>query len=113
MNTKKLNIFWHSDNIITAEKMMFMYATNAMMQKWWDEVTVIIWGASAKLAAENPVIRQRIEIAQLAGVKVEACKACADQLGVSNKLTDMGVAVFGYGDRLTEILQEGEKLLSI
>lgn len=110
---KKLNILWCSDNIVTVEKMLLMYAVNAMMQNWWDEVVVIIWGASARLVAENAVIKQRIEIAQLAGVKFEACKACADQLGVSEKLSDMGINVYGYGDRLTEILQDGENLLSI
>jgi hypothetical protein len=55
MPTKnKLYILWTNDNFITAEKMVFMYGINAKKRDWWDEVTLIIWGATAKLVSENP-----------------------------------------------------------
>ena len=45
----RLYILWTNDNVITAENMVFMYATNALVHGWWEEVTLIILGAAAKL----------------------------------------------------------------
>lgn len=47
------------------------------------------------------------------GVKFTACKGCSDQLGVSDKLTEIGVNVIYWGKNLTDIIQEGEKLITI
>jgi hypothetical protein len=51
--------------------------------------------------------------AQQAGVKFSACKACADQLGVADKLTELDIDVIFWGEGMTEILKNGEKLLTI
>ncbi len=111
---QKLNILWTNDNVITADKMVFMYATNSLLNNWWDEVTVIIWGATVKLAAENELIMEKIRLAKHAGVEIIACKACANQLGVSEtSLIEMGIKVEYYGVSLTDILQNGEKLITI
>jgi len=40
----KLNILWTNYNLITAEKMVFMYGINSKRNKWWDDVTIILWG---------------------------------------------------------------------
>jgi hypothetical protein len=47
------------------------------------------------------------------GVKVSACKACADQLGVGSQLEDMGIELKYWGEPLTEILQNNLKLITI
>lgn len=108
-----LTILWTNADVLTSDKMVMMYATNAMLSKWWDAVTVIIWGATAKLAAENELIRTKIMLAQHAGVKFSACKACADQLGTTEQLLAQGIEVIYWGEGLTEILKNGEKLLTI
>ena len=108
-----LYILWTNADVMTSEKMVFMYATNSMLRSWWQNVTVIIWGATAKLAAENAVIRERISLARQAGVFFTACKACADQLGVTEALTEQGVEVKYWGEGLTELLKNGEHLLTI
>ena len=48
-----LYILWTNADVLTSDKMVMMYSINAKLYKWWDKVTVIIWGATAKLAAEN------------------------------------------------------------
>ena len=58
----ELHILWTNADLITSEKMMFMYARNALLNRWWKKVTVIIWGATEKLAAENKIIQGRIEV---------------------------------------------------
>ena len=93
----KLSILWTNADPITSEKMVLMYATNAMLHSWWENVTVILWGAPAALAGENEAIRERMRLAMQAGVKFSACKACADQLGVAESLETLGVEVVYWG----------------
>lgn len=111
--SKQLYILWTNADVITSDKMVMMYSTNSMLNQWWDNVTVIIWGATAKLVAENVLIQTKIQIAQHAGVQFSACKACADELGVADKLTDLGIEVIYWGEGLTDILKNEEKLITI
>ena len=112
-NTSKLHILWTNDNFITAEKMVFMYATYAKKANLWDEVEIIIWGATTKLAAENKQIQELIEEAKLEGVHISGCKACADQLGVSEILEGLDIELIYQAGPLTQILKNDEKLLTI
>ena len=109
----KLNVLWTNADPITSEKMVMMYTVNSIKHKWWDEITLIIWGAPSKLVAENEMIQEMVEYAIRLGIKVTACKACADQLGVSDKLVSMGIEVKYWGEGLTEILKNDEKLITI
>ena len=54
-----------------------------------------------------------LEEALDAGVHITACKACADQLGVTETLEKMNVEVKYWGEPLTKILKSGETLLTI
>ena len=109
----KLYILWTDDNLITSEKMVFMYGINAKRQDWWDEVTIIVWGATVDLVCENEKIQELIKEAQLEGVHITACKACADQLGASESLKGLDIEVIYSGCPLTQILQNGEKLITV
>jgi hypothetical protein len=109
----RLYILWTSDNPVTAEKMVFMYAINSMVRGWWEEVSVILWGAPQLLVARDEGIRNKIAEAREAGVHVSACRACADQLGVTETLRDLGIEVLYWGDPLTRILKGGERLLTV
>jgi hypothetical protein len=108
-----LYILWTNDNFITAEKMVFMYAINSMRYGWWDNVTLVIWGATAKLVAENERIQQLIAEARKMEVYVTACKACADQLGVTEILEAHDIDVQYLGTALTHVLKNGEKLITV
>lgn len=111
--TDKLNILWTNDNPQTAHSMVFMYATNAKTREWFDEVELIIWGATAKLVAEDPAIQDKIKIAQRAGVIIKACLACADMFGVTDTLKSLNIILELMGEPLTNILKSNEKLLTI
>ena len=58
-NSLHLYIMWTTGDPVTAEKMVFMYGGNSLRNGWWEEVTIIIWGASAQLAAAMPGFRKR------------------------------------------------------
>jgi len=113
MNKTHLYVLWTNDNPITAEKMVFMYTINSLIHGWWKKVTLIIWGATAKLVAEDANIQKKIEEALDAGVHITACKACADQLGVTETLEKLNIEVKYWGQPLTEVLKNNEHLLTI
>lgn len=108
-----LYILWTNDNIITSEKMVFMYAINAKRYGWWENVTLVVWGATAKLVAENERIQELIAEARESKVYVTACKACSDQLGVSEILQAHDIDVQYLGTSLTNVLKNDGKLITI
>ncbi len=112
-NTNKLAVLWTSGDPDVAEKMCFMYTLNAKKQGWFDEVVLIVWGPSAKLLSENEMLQDYLKKLQDAGVKVEACTACAKMYNVDKKLADMGIDVKGMGLPLSNYLKEGWKTLSL
>jgi hypothetical protein len=109
----QLFILWTNGNPITAEKMVFMYSINSLLKGWWEHITLIIWGSPAKLVSEDANIQEKIREALSAGVHITACKACADQLGVTDILKKMNIEVKYWGEPLTEIVKTGATLLTI
>lgn len=112
VDTDKLVMLWISDDIDAAEKMAFMYAHTAKKAGWFKEVTLIIWGPSAKLISENEKLQEKIKAMQADGIKVEACVACARQYGVDGKLKELGYDVKGMGTHLTNYLKSEAKVIS-
>ena len=113
MDRTHLYVLWTNDDRVTADKMVFMYAINSLVRGWWEKVTLIIWGAPAKLVSEDAAIQEKIKEALRAGIHVTACKACADQLGVTDALEKLQIEVKYWGEPLTEILKNNEPLLTI
>jgi len=109
----KLVILWTNGDPVTAEKMVFMYALNAIKRAWWHELTVIIWGGSTALVKESQMAQDHIVAMVEAGVEVVACKACADSLDASETLEGLGVKVKYMGEPLTEYLKLDYKILTI
>jgi len=109
----KLVILWTSQDKEVAQKMVFMYAKNSKLRDWWGQVRLIIWGPSAKLMATDGELQEELEELKLAGVELQACKACADQYGVSERLADLGVEVIYMGLPLTNYLKGDWAVLSI
>ena len=112
-NKTHLYVLWTNDNPITAEKMVFMYTVNSLIHGWWEKVTLIIWGATAKLVSEDVKMQEKVKEALDAGVHMTACKACADQLGLTETLEKLGIEVKYWGVPLTELLTREETLLTI
>lgn len=107
-----LTILWTTDIKDVFLKMIGMYALNSKKQEWWENVTLIIWGPSARLLAEDTKIQAELIELIYVGVKIEACKACADSYGVSDKLSKMGVEVKYMGKSLTEYIKNGSQVLA-
>ena len=112
MESTKLLVIWTSGDRDVALKMVFMYTYNAKLKGWWDEVQLLVWGPSSKLLSEDTELQEYIGKIKDTGVILTACKACADQYGVSNKLEEMGIDVKYMGVPLTEMLKTGWTTIS-
>lgn len=108
----ELVVIWTSADREVALKMVFMYSTNSMLKGWWDKVHLLVWGPSSKLLSEDKELQDQISQMLKAGVKVMACKACADSYGVSEVLETLGVEVKYTGQTLTDFLQSGYKVIT-
>ena len=108
----KLVVIWTSDDPYVAERVAFMYTHNAKKRGWFKEVTLIIWGPSAKLAAENLKIQEQLKAMKDDGVVIEGCISCANEYGVVENLKAQGFDIKGMGVPLTEYLKSGAKVLT-
>lgn len=110
---KHLYLLWTNADPVTSHHMVMMYTTNSMLNGWWDKVTVIIWGATAKYVAEDENIQERIKIARQAGVEFSACISCVNNLGVTKELENLDIEMIRWGEKLSELMQNGEHVLTV
>lgn len=108
----KLVIVWTSDDPYLAERMVLMYAHAAKSNGWFNEVTLIIWGPSAKMVSENLKIQKKLKAMQKDGVEIQACIACASAYDVVEDLKNLDFEVKGMGKPLTDYLKSDAKVLT-
>ena len=108
----RLAVVWTSGDPEVAKKVCFMYTHNAKKQRWFDEVTLIVWGPSARLLASDKDLQAEVKSMQDDGVRVQACQACADSYGVTEPLRKLGIDVRYMGKPLTDILKQGWTVLT-
>jgi hypothetical protein len=109
----KINILWTTDNKDTIFNMLSIYAINSKSKGWWNDVNIIIWGASVKLVgSDNQVQTEVLEMIKQ-GITIEACKDCSENFGVTEKLTNLGINVRFMGVPMTEYIKSGQIVLTI
>ncbi|AFM40440.1 hypothetical protein Desaci_1421 [Desulfosporosinus acidiphilus SJ4] len=102
----KLLVVWTNGDRDVAIRMAFMYTLNSKLKEWWSEVSLIVWGPSAKLLTDDTSLQEYIGKMKDAGVELLACKACSDSYGISEALENMGINVKYTGQVLTEFLKD-------
>ena len=108
-----LHILWTNADETTGKLMVMMYAKNALKNGWWDQVTVIVWGATVKLLSESPALQRELAEARAQGVEFTGCIACAQELGLVDAMEALGIELYKWGPPLTELLQSGAPLLTV
>lgn len=105
-NKDSLVVVWTSGDKEVAEKMVFMYTFNAKKYEWWEDITLLVWGPSAKLLTEDKDLQDYVKGMLDIGINVLACKGCADMYEISDKLEAIGVTVKYTGTDLTSFIKE-------
>lgn len=113
VSDRHLHIIWTNADLVTSEHMVMMYAKNSMLNGWWDKVTVVLWGATQRLALENEAVRTEMEFARDAGVEFSACSSCAANLELIEALEKEGIEVIRWGQKLSQLLQNGKHVLTL
>ncbi len=109
----RLIVLWASGDREVALKMVFMYTFNAKDKGWWKDITLIVWGPSARLLSEDETLKSYIVKMREAGIKLEACKACADMYGVSRDLEELGIEVKYMGTPFTDYLKGKSRIITL
>jgi len=116
MNTgeaSKLLILWTSGDREVALNMLLMYGLNAQRHRWWDQVTLLIWGPSQRLVVEDPAVRSEVQAMAEAGARIMACATCAERYGLTDALRALEIEVFGMGAVLSNWLKSDARVLTL
>ncbi len=111
-NPDKLAVLWSSGDSEVAHKVCFMYTQAAKNARWFDDVTLIVWGPSSRILAGDKELQAKVKAMIASGVNVQACVACADMYGVADTLRGMGITVRGMGKPLSDMLKSDTKVLT-
>lgn len=83
-----------------------MYARNVIKYGWLNDLTVVFFGPSEQLVANDEEVASKArEIATL--TDCFACKAISDKQGVSQNLAAAGIEVEYVGDITSNLIKEG------
>ena len=108
----KVAVVWTSADSEVAHKVSFMYTHNAKRAKWFDEVTLIIWGPSSRILAGDKKLQEAVKQMMKDGVNVQACVVCADMYGIAGRLREMGIEVKPMGSPLSDMLKSDYKVIT-
>lgn len=108
----ELLVVWTTDNRESILNMILLYTHNAKLQGWFDEVNLLVWGASQQLLSEDKEIQEKITEMIKDGVKVVACKKCAENMYVESNISKCGVELLFSGKFLSEWAQSGKPLMT-
>ncbi len=107
-----LVVLWTSGDPYVAERVVLTYTHAAKTSKWFSEVVLIVWGASAKLISENIKLQEKVKQMQNDGVIIEACVACASSYNIVDDLKKIGFDMKPMGKPLTDYLKSNAKVLT-
>jgi hypothetical protein len=113
MKHDALVVLWKTGDKFNAEELVIPYTLNSKLKNWWKEVTLINWGSASRLISEDKELQERVKELKEAGVILQACKACADKLGVTETLESLGIEVIYMGEPLTKYIKEGKHVLTL
>ena len=114
MHDKKetLVVIWSSDDPMVAKRVALMYPHAAKRNQWFDEVILVIWGPSAKLISEDVELQQKLAQMKKDGVNIQACIACANEYGVTDKLKELSYDIIPMGGPLTNYFKKWNRVLT-
>lgn len=108
----KVFVILSSQDREVALEVGLVYPFNAAARGWMEDVKIILFGPSEKLAVNDEEVRDRLKEVVSAGIPVLACKWCADRMGVTEALEELGIEVLYVGEVISQHLKEGWAVLT-
>lgn len=84
-----------------------MYAVNALLHGWMEDVRIFIFGPAETLILSDPELQERLQTYHDMGHESIACKYLADEEGNSSKIEGLGVSVAYVGASISRLIQQG------
>jgi len=106
-------ILWTTDNKDTAINMICLYAHNAKLKGWMENVQILVWGASQTLISQDEELQAKVKAMIADGVEIIACKKCAQDLGVADTLEACDMQIYFTGELLSSWIKEGSSIISV
>jgi hypothetical protein len=103
----KLFVLLSSGDREVALEVGLIYPFHAADEKWMEEVKLIIFGPSEKLAAYDMEVQARLKELSRVGVDVIACKWCADRMEITDLLEKAGIKVVYVGPIISQLIKDG------
>ena len=96
-----------STSEVEKAKTGMMYAVNAVLNNWMEDVKLIIFGPAEELLLEDIGFKDFLIQFQEAGGSPVACKFIAERDEIDEKLTALGVSVEYVGSMISELIKDG------
>ena len=84
-----------------------MYAVNALLHGWMDDVKLFIFGPAESIILQHDQLQERLEQFRDMGHKATACKYLADEKGIASEIDALGVHVDYVGESISGLIREG------
>jgi hypothetical protein len=84
-----------------------IYPMNCAKNKWLEDVKVIFFGPSEKLAAFDIQVQEKIKEIKGYSIEVLACKWCSDRMGITSQLEAQGITVVYVGPIISQLIKDG------
>lgn len=84
-----------------------MYAVNALLHGWMDDVRIFIFGPAETLILSDPELQKHLQTYHDMGHESIACKYLSDAAGTSSKIEGIGVHVAYVGESISKLIQQG------
>jgi hypothetical protein len=89
-----------------ALEVSLIYPLNCAKNKWLEEVKVIFFGPSEKLAAFDVQVQDKIKEMKSYGIEILACKWCADRMNITPQLEAQGITVVYVGPIISQLIKD-------
>ena len=109
---ERLVVLWRSGDPELFHHACYTFALNAKRFRWFEEVTVFVWGPSEKLLLEDAEIQAKVAKMRKAGVEVIAEIDPAIEYDIELELRKV-VPVTILSQRLVEHLKNGSRVITI
>lgn len=84
-----------------------MYVINSLSNKWMEDVKLFIFGPAEKLLVNHQQFREMVQDFLDMNQQVVACRALADEQGISDRLAKQGVTVDYVGAKISDLIHQG------